>query len=698
MMSSTYHQGLVALSIVIAVSIAALGMAFQFRMLPSRRRRRHMRGALRMLSALLVGCAIAGTHNIGIAAASFKQTRIVGSALANQANSSVTWLVIGVGASAVVISGLTMLAFFIGRRMSAQAILLRQQEAEVLRAKQLTEIILHIRRSLKLDDVLNVAVNEVRQALGTDRVVFCRLNPDGSNTIIAEAVVSPWNHLLGQTVNDSVWERCIKTHNDSRVWVSHNIDEVGFAREHLEILERFQIRACMVVPILKDNRLEGLLLCHQCSGVRFWQNMEVELFRQVAIQVGIALEQVSLLDELEQAREVVRLRARTADITEQTQAPEMLRQNQEISQQQVVALLNDIREASKGNLTVRAENYTGEIGVVADFFNAIIENLRYIVARVKHTAEQVNVYVGENSDAMRLLADDALKQAEEITNTLKSLDTMAVSIQAVADSAHQAAIMARTASTTAEVGKSSIDLTVNNITTLRLTMLEAVKKMKRLGESSQEIYRVMALMKQIAMQTNIIAINASIEAAKTGEEGRAFVVVAEEVSQLAVQSTQAIQEIERIVDNIQLETTDVAKAVEEGMIQVVEGADLVRDTKIQLGAILDVSRQIDELVQLISDATVSQAQTSQLVTSLMKQIANDSFHTSEFSRLVSSSLDQTVDMAKQLQDSVAVFKTEEKKEKVIENPMEVEAIDTREYTVSDSVVIYNGNGQYYVKR
>ncbi|KYC37504.1 PAS domain S-box protein [Scytonema hofmannii PCC 7110] len=789
---------LLSVGIAIAAAIAALWIAFHKRMQTSRTER-----SSRILSALVMGSAIAGTHYTGMAAASFQPTQVVGSVLASQANSSLTLLAAGIGVSTLIILGFTLLTSFIDRRMSAQAILLRQQEAEVLRAQQFTEMTLRIRRSLKLDDVLNTAVNEVQQALDADRVIIYKFNPDWSGTIIAEAVASNWNHLVGYTVNDSFWERYLETHNGGRVWVTNNIYDVGFAQTHLEILERFQIKAYMAAPILINNQLHGLLFCHQCCSFRVWQKTEVELFRQLAIQVGIALEQANLLHELQQAQEVLRLRDRAiaaasngiaitdprqannpiifcnaafetitgysqeealgqnwcflqgletdpatvkeiqdavreerdcqvaiknyrkdgtpfwnqltispvrdasekvinfigilSDITEKMQTQEMLRHSKETLQQQVLALLNDVQEVSKGNLTVCAEISMGEIGVVADFFNAIIKNLRHIVAQVKHTAEQVNVYVGENSEAMRLLADDALKQAEEITNTLQSLDAMVLSIQAVADSAHQAAIMARTASTTAEFGKTSMDLTVNSIMNLRLTMAEAARKVNRLGETSQEIYKVVALIKQIAVQTNIIAINTSIEAAKAGEEGRAFGVVAEEVSLLAAQSAQATQEIEQIVDNIQLETTEVVKAVEEGMIQVVEGTDLVRDAKMQLGEILDVSRQIDELVQLISDATVSQAQTSQLVASLMKQIANDSFHTSEFSRLVSSSLEQTVDVARQLQDSVAVFKTSEKKESAIGDPRAVEVMDTRRYTVGDSVVIQNGNGKFSVK-
>jgi methyl-accepting chemotaxis protein len=233
---------------------------------------------------------------------------------------------------------------------------------------------------------------------------------------------------------------------------------------------------------------------------------------------------------------------------------------------------------------------------------------------------------------------------------------MTRSIQQVAENASLAAAVARTASTTAETGGKAMDRTVQNILSLRETVAGTAKKVKRLGESSQQISKVVSLINQIALQTNLLAINAGIEAARAGEEGQGFAVVAEEVGELAARSAAATKEIEKIVENIQQETSEVVEAMELGTTQVVEGTHLVEDAKLSLSQILEVSRQIDALVQSISSATVSQAQTSQTVTELMKQIAQVSERTSNSTRQVSNSLKETVGIAQELQASVGTFK------------------------------------------
>jgi methyl-accepting chemotaxis protein len=179
-----------------------------------------------------------------------------------------------------------------------------------------------------------------------------------------------------------------------------------------------------------------------------------------------------------------------------------------------------------------------------------------------------------------------------------------------------------------------------------------------LGESSQQISKVVALINQIALQTNLLAINAGIEAARAGAERQSFAVVAKEVAELADRSAAATKEIEQIVENIQFETTQVVEAMEVGTTQVVEGTHLVEDAKQSLSRILEVSRQIDQLVASISVAAVSQAQTSQAVTDLMKEMVQVSEQTSTSSQEISGSLQQTVAVAQQLQASVEVFKVD----------------------------------------
>ncbi|MEM9485824.1 MAG: methyl-accepting chemotaxis protein [Cyanobacteria bacterium P01_F01_bin.116] len=340
----------------------------------------------------------------------------------------------------------------------------------------------------------------------------------------------------------------------------------------------------------------------------------------------------------------------------QMERAEEERQRNEVLQRELVQLLNEMEEASNGNLTVRTELTAGEIGIIGDVFNAIIENLRSIVVQVKQATGQVNSSIDESEGAIRQLADEAMAQMDEITNTLNSVERMSHSIQEVADNARQAAQVAQVASTAAQDSGVAMDRTVESILDLRSTVAETGKKVKQLGEASQQISQVVSLINEIAMKTNLLAVNASIEAAHAGEEGQGFAVVASEVGQLAEQSAAATKEIEQIVKNIQMGTRDVVEAMERGTSQVVEGTQLVQETKQGLGQIVDVSRQIDELLQSISKATVSQAETSQTVTQLMQQITHASKRTSDSSRQVAGTLQNTVEVARELESAVGQFK------------------------------------------
>ncbi|MBD0362182.1 MAG: GAF domain-containing protein, partial [Coleofasciculus sp. C3-bin4] len=456
---------------------------------------------------------------------------------------------------------------------------LEQKEAETERAQQLNEITSRIRDSLEATEVYHAAITGVRETLKTDRAVVYLFDENWQGSIVAESVDSGWPKALGANIADPCFaEQYVEKYKQGRVKAVENIYEAGLTECYLRQLEPFKVKANLVAPILAYNKLHGLLVTHQCSGPRPWQESEVNFFKQVATQVGLALDRVNFLAQIEQSRQKAESLA------------EDQRQQKEALQHQLLELLSDVEGAAQGDLTVRADVTTGEIGTVADFFNAVIESLRAIVTQVKKAATQVNISLGENEGAIRQLSAEALKQAEETTRTLDSVEQMTRSIQQVAENARQAAVVARLASTTAEAGGVAIDRSVQNIYTLRETVAETAKKVKRLGESSQRISKVASLIDQIALQTNLLAINAGIEAARAGEQGQGFAVVAEEVGQLAARSAAATKEIELIVTNIQQETSEVVEAMELGTTQVVEGTHLVEDAKQSLSKILEVSR------------------------------------------------------------------------------------------------------------
>ncbi len=521
-----------------------------------------------------------------------------------------------------------------------------RQENESKIAQLINEITSRVRESLNSDQILNAAVTNTREALQADRVFIRRCEAIGLDTIVAADVDSLWPSL-GTSINNFYFApEYMEQYAQGKIIVNDDIHAGDLNNYQIIQLEQLDIKANIIVPILVNKQLYGLLVAHQCSNPRQWQEIEINLFQQVATQVGFALEQANLLAAVEQGRQG----AETVSLEQ--------RHQKETIQMQLMQMLTEVESASQGNLTVRAEVTSGEIGIVADFFNSIIESLRVIVTKVKTSATQVSSAVGSNEEAIRALASDALQQAAEISQTLNSIAEMTVSIQTVAESARQAATIAHTASQTAEAGGKAMDLTVQNIMHLRETVGTTAKKVKRLGESSQEISRVVALINQIAMQTNVLAINAGIEAARAGEEGQGFTVVAVEIGELAARAAAATREISHVVENIQHETGEVVEAMEQGTSQVVEGTRVVEDAKRSLNQILDVSRQIDALVQSISAATVSQVQTSQTVTASMKEIAKVSERTSNASRQVSQSLQETVGISQELQATVDTFKVD----------------------------------------
>ncbi|QKQ72674.1 methyl-accepting chemotaxis protein [Nostoc sp. TCL240-02] len=528
-------------------------------------------------------------------------------------------------------------------------VLVKEQEIDVEGTKLLADITLRIRKSLKTEDIYHAAVTEVQQVLKTDRVIIYSLNLDNRDgVVVAESVTGNWPEMLGVKIDDPYFrEHYIETERDGQVQAVANIHQdqsLKNANSYIQLLEKFAVKGNLVVPIIAQEKLLGLLIAHHCETPRVWQQPEIDLFQQIATQVGYALEQAKLLEEIEQVRNL--------GITDSDDE----RHQKETLQQQLLELLNDVEGAARGDLTVRADVTAGEIGTVADFFNSIVESLRDIVTQVQKAATHVNTAIGSNEGAMRHLAEEALTQAAEINHTLDAVDQMTQSMKAVAESAEKAAFVANHAANTATKSGHAMDLTVQNILSLRETVGETAKKVKRLGESSQQISRVVSLINQIAIQTNLLAINAGIEAARAGEEGQGFAVVAEEVGELAVRSAAATQEIEQIVENIQRETSEVVQAMEIGTTQVVEGTLIVEEAKQSLSEILDVSRQIDSLVQSISTATASQVETSQSVSQLMKDIAAISQRTSDSSRQVSESLQQTVEISQQLQETVEAFK------------------------------------------
>ena len=345
-------------------------------------------------------------------------------------------------------------------------------------------------------------------------------------------------------------------------------------------------------------------------------------------------------------------------LKEQEATSEQQRRQREELEEQVSQLMTDMEGAGEGNLTVRARLLSGDLGVVGDLFNAVVENLQDTARQVKEAASSVNRSLGENEGAIREVAESAIAQAEEIQATLVEVEAMTHSIEMVADNAQKAANIADTAFLTAQEGNQAMDETVENIQELRSTVGDTARQMQEMGESATQISEVVSIINDISLKTTLLAMNASLEAHQAGEAGKGFTAIAQQIESLSEQSARATKRIAQIVNKIQYQSETTIEAMERGNREVLTSARSVVSTKERLSEVLQRSEEINNIMQSISSSTVSQAETAQSVSKLMEQVARSSEDRSQTSRQVAQAIQETTAIAATLEASVENFQVE----------------------------------------
>jgi twitching motility protein PilJ len=309
-----------------------------------------------------------------------------------------------------------------------------------------------------------------------------------------------------------------------------------------------------------------------------------------------------------------------------------------------------------GDLTVQASVTEDVTGAIADSINFTIEELRTLVKGINSATDQVTKATQETQAISNRLFEASQRQNKEIQQASASVLTMAQSISEVAQNAAQSAKVAQMQLAAAEKGGHAVQNQIAGMNEIRSQIQETSKRIKRLGESSLEIGEIVELISDITEQTNVLALNAAIQAASAGEAGRGFTVVAEEVQRLAERSGEATKQIEAIVKTIQSDTQDAVAAMDRSTVGVVEGAKLSDAAGGALTEIQRVSRELAELIGRISAQTQTQSASVADVTRGMQGILKITEETTEGTKQTNVSIGQLTKLAAELRSSVAGFK------------------------------------------
>ncbi|OOS66440.1 chemotaxis protein [Acinetobacter pittii] len=326
------------------------------------------------------------------------------------------------------------------------------------------------------------------------------------------------------------------------------------------------------------------------------------------------------------------------------------------NQNAILRLLDEIADLADGDLRSYATVSEDFTGAIADSINFAIDQLRDLVSRIHETSQEVARYTQDTQSITNQLAEASEHQAQEIAGASTAMNEMAQSIDQVSSNASESAEVAERSVQIASNGAQVVNRSIEGMDTIREQIQETSKRIKRLGESSQEIGNIVSLINDIADQTNILALNAAIQASMAGEAGRGFAVIADEVQRLAERSASATKQIETLVKTIQTDTNEAVISMEQTTTEVVRGANLAKDAGIALDEIQKVSGDLANLIASISDAAKLQSASASHIATTMTVVQEITSQTTTATFDTARSVSELANMAESLRESVTDFK------------------------------------------
>jgi methyl-accepting chemotaxis protein len=528
-----------------------------------------------------------------------------------------------------------------------------------LTGEQKTEFVVRSVQLRSVNDNLNSPLVGMRVAFKNDSTPQKSLQPTLEPYLAASiAATNAYLELIKKKVIDASTPELTPEENNA----------VGMAA--LEANFRLWDEAVKALDFLLNKRIDGFKRNRNFALIGVGLAVMLAMGLVVVVVRGV-IRQITALKDMffqlgignMQARAAVVSRDELGEITSELNALNdsilplvQSRDERDRIQESIEKLQREVAAVAQGDLTKEAEVTADITGPIATSINGMCEQLRKLISDVLEATLRVSSSANEIYATTNHLAQGSEAQAEQIVNTSAAIDEMAVSVHQVSENAASSAQVAQQALANAKQGNRAVQNTIGGMNHIRDQVQETAKRIKRLGESSQEIGQIIQLIDDIADRTSILALNASIQAAMAGEAGRGFAVVAEEVERLAMRSTDATKKIASLVKTIQSETSEAVAAMEKSINEVVNGSKLANEAGQSLAEIEGVSVQLAELIQSISLASKQQARGAEVLAKSMSEISQITQQTAAGAKQAAVSVSELTIQAENLRKSVTSFK------------------------------------------
>ena len=519
-------------------------------------------------------------------------------------------------------------------QMAEKLMYLIERQTMLAKTSELMARIARARNVQQLQSPFNRFLAEVRFLIKSDRLIFYQFDHNWSGTVIAESVAQGFPKSLGAEINDPCFaENYIHKYRRGRIQATRNIYEAGLTECHIQQLENFAVKSNLVIPVVVRTEIEpekdeliGLLIAHQCSTTRIWNNAEIDYLKEVASQLGLALRGYGICKQ----------------VLEQ----------QAIFQQKVNEIIDNNQQLSRGNLRIYHSQSPSELNNLTKFLKDTIKGITELITKIKTNSEVAENSLDNNRKTVTQLNQRIIEQSSQIEQIMTALKPMANQMQLVCKNINETSKISHGTITHLKTETTDLTNVIESMAKLQNNFSKSINEIKNLEQLSIEIIGSIPIFKKIILETELLSKQVDQQSIKTKDS------LSKKIQKLATQLLLIVSEIEATGENIQRQTSGIVRAMEIDSAQTAGITPIAEEANRNIAKIFNTSFEIDRLLQLTNNSAMSQIASLQKIVNLINKLTQLAERSSYQSQQAKNSLKVTEVAIERLQESINIFKVE----------------------------------------